>query len=38
MDRGAWWATAREILRVGHDLALSFFVSKTLTSKRSEGH
>ena len=27
MDRGAWWATVHGIARVGHELALSFFLS-----------
>ena len=26
MDRGAWQATVHGIARVGHDLALSFFI------------
>ena len=28
MDSGTWWATVHGVTRVGHDLALSFFISK----------
>ena len=28
MDRGAWQATVHGVARVGHDLAISFFISK----------
>ena len=28
MDRGTWQATVHGVARVGHDLALSFFISK----------
>ena len=29
MDKGAWWATVHEIIRVGYNLALSFWGSRT---------